>query len=511
MSSRVRQAGLLLTLVAAACLGGRRARVPQQPVTPPVVVPDTVKRPAPDTTAKAAERLPPVDTMVTGAPPRPPGETAPGQRCLLDVDGNPGSRAQFVKNPSTGKYVTYIGGGITGRCARQDITITGDSAESYDDSRIYYLIGNVKYREKRINLDADKLTYFGADERLLLENNVKSTLPNGTTMLAAAAEYFRAVRGVRAAPRLIGRGRPTITFIERDSLGKEAAPVTLEADQIVGENDSLFYASRRVVLTRTDLVSRSDSGFVDNGREYARLMLGPVIESKGSEPYTLRGKAIDIYARNRQAQRVVAQDSGVAESKDLTLRADTIDLRVDQQKLQRAFAFGARAHATTPERDIFADSLHVIMPNQRIREFFGVGAAYAESDPDTSKIESDERDWLRGDTIHAVFDSLPPTDTTSRPVIRRLVSSGNASSYFQVPPNDSTLKGAPSINYVRGRLIEVEFANQEAQIVRVLDQATGVYVEPTSTNDTTRAGSRSTRVATPPRRPPPPTVPRTRQ
>jgi hypothetical protein len=421
---------------------------------------------------------------------------------VLDIAGNPGSRAYGVKNPNTERYITYIGGGITGRCARQDITITADSAESYDDSRIHYLIGNVKYREKRINLDADKLSYFGSDERLLLENGVRATLPNGTTMIAAVAEYFRAVRGIRPAPRLIGRGRPSITFTERDSLGKEGPPVTLVADQIVGEGDSLFYASRRVVLTRTDLVARSDSGFVHNGREYARLMLNPIIESTGTEPYTLRGQAIDVFARNRQAERVVAQDSGTAVSKDLTLRADTIDLRVDQQKLQRAFAFGRRAHATTPQRDIFADSLHVVMPNQRVREFFGIGAAYAESDPDSTKVVSDERDWLRGDTIHAVFDSLPASDTVSRPDIRTLVASGNASSYFQVAPSDSALRGAPAINYVRGRVIEVEFAKQDVQIVRVLDQSTGVYVEPATRGDSARTNPPATR--TPPRRPPVP-------
>ncbi|MGH7713713.1 MAG: hypothetical protein ACREOG_20690, partial [Gemmatimonadaceae bacterium] len=213
-----------------------------------------MRRPRPDTTPKPAAPIPPPDTVPKGAPPRPPGETAPGQRCVLDVEGNPGSRAQAVKNPNSENYITYIGGGITGRCRRQDITITADSAETYEDARIYNLIGNVKYREKRINLDAQKLSYFGTDERLLLEDDVNATLPNGTTMVALNAEYFRAVRGVRPTPRLIGRGRPTITFIERDSLGKEAAPVTLVADQIAAEGDSLFYASRRVVLTRTDLV-----------------------------------------------------------------------------------------------------------------------------------------------------------------------------------------------------------------------------------------------------------------
>lgn len=498
MRLRVRQWTVLSVVAAAACVGGRRAQTPQ-PVTPPPVVaaPDTARRPAPDTAPKPVLAPTRADTVPKGAPPRPAGETSPGQRCNLTVEGNPESRAQMVRS-ATGKYVTYLGGGLTGRCLRQDITITADSAESYEDSRIYYLIGNVKYREKRINVDADRLSYFGADERLLLEGNVRATLPNGTTMVGPTAEYFRAVRGVRLTSRLVGRGRPTTTYIERDSTGKAGSPVTLIADVLTADGDSLFYASRRVNLDRTDLRARGDSGFVDNGRQFAQLTLNPTIESTGSEPFTLAGKKIDIYTRNRQAERVVSIDSASAVSKELNLRADTIDLRVDQQKLQRAFAFGRRAHATTPQRDIYADSLHVVMPNQRIREFFAIGAAYAESDPDTTKIVSDERDWLRGDTIHAVFDSIPATDTSSRPDVRSLVASGNASSYFQVPPSDSTQRGTPSINYVRGRIIEVEFAKREAELVRVVDQSTGVFVEPSS--DTSRVNSRNTR--TPPRRPP---------
>ncbi|HJU74545.1 MAG TPA: hypothetical protein VJ717_12425, partial [Gemmatimonadaceae bacterium] len=443
------------------------------------------------------------DTVVKGAPPRPAGETAPGQRCILDIVGDPGSRSFFVKSPS-GKYITYLGGGMTGRCVRQDITITADSVESYDESRIYYLIGNVKYREKRVNLDAQRVSYFRADERLLFEQDVKATLPNGTTMVGPTAEYFRAVRGVRAAARLVGRGRPTVTFIERDSLGKQAAPVGLVADELIADGDSLFYASRQVVLTRTDLVARSDSGFVHSGRQYARLMRNPIIESKGEEPYTLKGKAIDIHARNRQAERVVAQDSAVAESKDLILTADTIDLRVNEQKLQRAFAFGNRAHAKTPQRDVFAESLHVVMPNQRIREFRAIGFAYAETDPDTAKITSDERDWLRGDTIHAVFDSLAATDTASRPPIRKITASGNASSYQQVPSNDSTRRGPPAINYVTGRVIDVQFANDSLQTVRVIDQASGVYLEPAPPGDTARTNRTNPRAT---RRPPSPIRP----
>jgi hypothetical protein len=501
MTRRVRHlaaAGLALVALEAC-----RRGAPPPPVTdvPPVAV-DTVQAAPPDT-VKPPAQTPPADTTPKQAPPPPAGDSGPGQRCVLDITGAPGSRVQLVRNQATGKYFTYWGGGVTGRCRRQNITITADSAESYEDSRIHYLIGNVKYREPRVNLDADRLSYFGADERLLLENNVRGTLPSGTTMLAQTAEYYRAVRGVRPMARLIGRGRPNITMIERDSLGNPGPPINLVADVIVAEGDSLFYASRNVVLVRNDLTSRSDSGFVDNGRQYARLMINPVIESKGSEPYVLSGKAIYIYARNRQAERVVSQDSARAVSKQLTLEADNIDLRVDRQKLQRAFAFG-RAHATTPERDIYADSLHVIMPNQRIREFFAVGAAHAESDPDSSKIISEERDWLRGDTIHAVFDSLPAGDTTSNPKVRRLEASGNARSYYQVPSTDSTQRARPAINYVMGRLIEVEFANDEAQVVKVVDQASGVYLEPAAPGDTTRANARSIQRPPPTRRPPGP-------
>jgi len=175
---------------------------------------------------------------------------------------------------------------------------------------------------------------------------------------------------------------------------------------------------------------------------------------------------------------VVAMDSAVAVSKELTLSSDTIDLRVSENRLQRAYAFGpGGASAVTRERTVLAESLDVYMPEQRLRELHAVGQAYAESDPDTTKIVSDERDWLRGDTIVARFDSIPATDTTSRPTIRALVASGSASSFYQLPSNEGP-KDKPGLNYVRGRQIVVDFKERDVQTVTVLDQASGVYLEP---------------------------------
>src|SRR5690606_25820191 len=105
-----------------------------------------------------------------------------------------------------------------------------------------------------------------------------------------------------------------------------------------------------------------DSAVLDGTRDYARLMIGPVIESRERDPYTLRGRVIDLYGAARRVERVVAIDSGRVESDQLTLVADTIDLRVAEGQLERAIAFGTTgAHATTAERDVIADSLDVIM------------------------------------------------------------------------------------------------------------------------------------------------------
>ena len=415
---------------------------------------------------------------------------------LLDLENTPETRTQFIKDPISGKYTTYLGGGVVGHCRNQNITIIADSAETYEQNQLYYLLGRVKYRERRVSLDADKLSYFRAEERLLAEGNVFAVMQDSSTMTGTRAEYFRAVRGLRVVPRMVATNRPTLRMYDKDSLGrKRPDPVTLVADNIVGEGESLFTAWGRVELDRTDLSARGDSASLDNTRQFSRLMKEPFIQSKGENSFTLKGRVIDLFGRTRAVERVYATDSATAVSQDLTLTADTIDLRVQENKLQRAYAFGSTgASAVSPERTIIADSLDILMPGQKIRELHAVGHAFAETDPDSTKIRSQERDWLRGDTIVARFDSIPATDTASKPVIRTLISTGDASSYYQIPSNEKD-KDRPGINYVRGGQIRVDFEEQEVNTVTVFDQASGVYLEPAS--DTTSA----TRKKAPARRP----------
>jgi lipopolysaccharide export system protein LptA len=397
---------------------------------------------------------------------------------VLQFESSSGARSTLNKLPS-GQYNAYQGGGVTYTCAGQNNALKADSAEYYGDLSVLYLIGNVHYTEPRVKVDSRRMTYWKNEERLLADGDVVSTLPSGTMLRGPRAEYYRAVPGVRPNTRLIAHGRPPISLVQVDSTGKKQPPVDIKADRVTVEADSLVYAGGSVDITRPDLHAMGDSAFMDKGTELARLMRGPVIEGKSERPFKLSGTTIDVYSRQRQLERVISLGNANAISEDLDLRADTIDLRVTANKLEHAYAWGANgARAISPTQLITADSLDVRLPGQRIRQVFAVKHALAQSDPDSTKIRVKERDWLRGDTIVASFDSVfAPGDTSSKPQLVQLVARGGAQSFYHIAIAGAPLD-KPAINYVRGRAITVALANRQVQRVTVTEKASGVYVEP---------------------------------
>jgi lipopolysaccharide export system protein LptA len=415
---------------------------------------------------------------VVAAPAIARAQGNPPNRCVLQFESSSGARSTLNKLPS-GQYNAYQGGGVTYYCVGQNNTLKADSAEFYGDLNVLYLIGNVHYSEPRVKVDSRRMTYWKNEERLLAEGDVVSTLPSGTTLRGPRAEYYRAIPGVRPRTMLIANGRPTISLVEVDSSGKKQPPVDVKADRVTMEADSLVYAGGNVDISRPDIHATGDSAFMDSGSELARLMRGPVIEGKAERPFTLTGTTIDVHSRQRQLERVVSLGNGRAVSEDLDLRADTIDLRVTQNKLDQAFAWGANgARAISPTQLITADSLDVRLPGQRIRQVFAVKHAFAQSDPDSTKIKTKERDWLRGDTIVARFDSIfAPGDTSSKPQLVQLVARGGAQSFYHVAISGAPID-KPAVNYVRGKAITVAMANRQVQRVTVTEKASGVYVEP---------------------------------
>ncbi|MDQ3517229.1 MAG: hypothetical protein M3466_02325 [Gemmatimonadota bacterium] len=437
---------------------------------------------------------PAIALSVTAQEPR-----APGGRCQFQFEPrNPASlpRVNSIQQPSGARH-SFVGGGVRGFCPAQSITILADSVEYYEDTRLMYLIGNVEYDEPRLSLDAQRITYWQNEERVLSEGSVDATLPSGTNLKGPKVDYYRAVPRTRPQARMISDGRPTIRIIERDSLGSASDPVIVIANTVVMLADSLVYASGRVELTRPDVIALADSATLDNGRQSARLMRKPVIEGRGERPFKLFGTVIDIFARNRKLEFAIARGEGKAISEDVTLTADTLDFRLVDSKLHRAYAWGkSRARAMSPQYDIVADSLDVRMPAQKVSEVYAVRDAFAQSTPDSLRVQTVEKDWLRGDTILALFDTAATADTTSRAQIRQLVALGHARSLYQLAPRDTALN-RPAINYVIGRDISLAFQNREVQTVTITEQAHGVYLEPIVS--TVREGE--------PNRPRPPTQP----
>lgn len=132
--------------------------------------------------------------------------------------------------------------------------------------------------------------------------------------------------------------------------------------------------------------------------------------------------------------------------------------------------------------------MDVMMPGQKLERVHAIGNAVALSVPDTSTFVSDERDWITGDTLQAMFETLPPTaeDSSERSVMKEVVAIGSARAFYQAAPSGG-VKGPPTLSYNRGRQITVLFAEGAMRTVSILDQASGLYLEPIAQRDSVPA------------------------
>ena len=428
----------------------------------------------------------------------------------LALAGQGRERCDLVQRDSTqltriatpgGQGNVIVRGGVDVRCPSKNVTLRSDSLESYGDDGRLLLFGNVRYNEPRLSLTSDFLTYDQRDERVFAQGNVDAKLPNGSTLRGPAAEYYRAVPGVRTVERINATRRPTVTIAPRDTTGRDTVPTTVIANNILMLGDSLVYAGGNVEVTREDVLARGDSMMLDSEREITELLRGPSIEGRRDRPYTLRGQRIELHGLNKALRSVISMGFANATSQDMTLASDTIHLMVENDLLQRAVAWGpSRARAASAQQNLVADSIDVRLPNQRIREMHAVRGAAADGRPDTTRFRADTVDWLRGDTIIARFDTTVTGDTASRARLRELEAHGRAKSYHHMAPADSSMRTA-AINYVTGREIRVFFEAGKPSKVTVLEKATGVYLEPKPAAPRTPADS--SRVAVPPARPRP--------
>jgi lipopolysaccharide export system protein LptA len=407
------------------------------------------------------------------ARPTPCGFNAPGGLTMTEV--------------APGVHNSFAGGGVTIVCRDRNIRITADSAEQWAADNRYVLIGRVHYVETgRIDLTSNILTYTERDERIVASADsvrpVVATLPNGSVLRGPQVTLWREAPRINQRQRVWAVARPTITMIQTDSARKTADTVTVIANTVQMDGNDLMYAGGEVRITRTDILATGDSAFMNRATESMKLMGNPMIRGLGARKFTLNGSLIDATSRNRKLDRIISRGNAKTVSDDVTLTADTIDLRMANDLLEHAYAWGRsqRAVVQAPGHTMSADSLDVIMPRQRLRTVYALGSAFTESLADSIRFRTTEKDWMRGDTIVAVWDTLAATDTARSAPLKNITvwsKTPTARAYYNVAPADSTLR-VPAISYVIGRRIVLDFANRKLNRVTVSDSVDGMYAEP---------------------------------
>jgi hypothetical protein len=235
---------------------------------------------------------------------------------------------------------------------------------------------------------------------------------------------------------------------------------------------------------------------LDQGTGFAVLVGKPRVEGKSARPYTLTGTRIELGLQGRDIRLVKALGDGVATGADWRLTADTIHLHVDRKKLQQAFAWGpkdsVRARAVSTLNTIQADSLALDLPDEVLTEARAFGHAYSTSKKESPKRDSTatpEVNWIAGDSLTARWAQVADSTGTPRTMLHRLIARGSARSFTHLASeHDST---GSSLNYSRGKVIDVVLKGDKVDRVTVTGQADGVQLEPRppAPPDTTKPGA----------------------
>ena len=481
------------------------------------------------------------------------------------------TRTQVLRRGSS--HVTYVSGRYLWTCGAA--TMVADSTEKYDARQEVELIGNVVYTDSIRTLRSNFLTYHETEDLVEARGEVELVrFLDGSRLVGPRVQFFRAVTSVDA--QTIATGRPHITFYPTDSENEEPFEVDADQAEFAGENEARFYGD--VTLERTDVLAEADSAFLTREDGWAVMWGMPRIETKeislkgdtirfysqdedlkevnvigtgfaSSDQFQVRSELIDIELEEEEVQQVWSHGEGFSDalSGDHLLIGDSLHFLMFERQIDSVFAVGGALAIQGDSAELASELFSTQMivepisvdsvtiegekpPNdvQGRTEADSIETASDSSDENTTFVQNPvtgvggpqpsidgSTDWVRGDTLIAVFErpdrSLPGSlsvvgrgipsnavDTVSQevseglveegteapeaagdPVMERLIAIGQASSFYR-QIRDSTLTDRPSRNYMIGTRIDVFFENGEPVTVRG-ENAIGVYLEPEET------------------------------
>jgi len=422
-------------------------------------------------------------------------DTAGGRPCKIVIDsvGRQGQQADV----RPGETNVFAGGGVLAHCEGTGSTLAADSVAWFAGVRRFDMIGQrylVHIRDTVMTLDATTASYFTGQERLEAHKNVVAVnRGTGSVLRGPNLMYYRAAKGVRDTLEMYASSRPTIDY---HAAADSAEPYIIVADRVRFKGNDRIWGGGQVTIDRSDVAARGDSMHLDQAAGSAVLVGGPRVEGKGPQAYTLTGTRIELGLHGHDIQRVKALGNGVATDADWRMTADTIHLHLDRKLLQQAFAWGprdsVRAHAVSTLTTIQADSLALDLPDQVLTEARAFGHAVstmkrdstakqhsvAKQDSVTKKDSvAADMDWITGDSLTARWTQVTDSGGVKKSKLRRLIARGSAHSFTHLYGEHDTTTG-PSLNYTRGKVIDLLVRRDKVETVVVTGRADGIQLEP---------------------------------
>jgi hypothetical protein len=373
---------------------------------------------------------------------------AQSSRCVFQIT-NVDRQGAVVETPQGTNY--FAGGNVQLSCKNAQVTMQSDSVAAYAGTVVHF-IGNVKYRDSTLTMDADNGTYYKNGEKWEARGRVATNnLKTGSKLTGPALDYYRVVKGVRDTLEMYSTGRPRIEYASDDPGAKPAEPYIIVADRVRLKGSDRLWAGGKVTIDRSDFSARGDSLRLDTGKGSDGTLVGgtPIMRGLGRDSFSLTGKRLDLKLNGRELTYVIAKGNGHAISKEWDLVADTIGLDIKARRLERTLAWGdsTRPYATSPAYAMRADSLALDTPGQQLKEVRGFGKAWLGG---TIDARSKQRDWMRGDTVVAQFVQRDSAGTQHAALSRIIARKGAQSFHLDPSPR---FPDRPAINYARGDVI----------------------------------------------------------
>jgi hypothetical protein len=431
----------------------------------------------------ARPSVPPAPVAVPPASDTTPPDTT-GRPCHVTIDTVGHFGRQVEIRPGVSNF--FAGGGVQAHCQGTHTTLVADSTAWYADVGRLDMLGSVHIRDSTMWIDSQTASYYLHQEMLEAHKDVVATnRVTGTVLRGPNLTYYRVARGVRDTTEMFASERPTIDYRTSPDSGE---PTVIVADRVRQKGADRIWCGGQVTVDRSDLAAQADSMLLDETAGVGVLIGQPSISGKGPSPFHLVGRRITLGLHNHDVREVRALGDGVATSADWHLTADTIQLALEQRRLQQIFAWGdsTRPHAVSTLTTIDSDSLALDMPNQVLKEARAFRHALSTSKRDSA---SNERNWIAGDTIVADWKHQGDSAGHAQVSLNHVVARGAARALTHLhDEHDSTR--TPSLNYSRGAVIDILLHASKIDRVLVTGRADGIQLEPF---DTTKAAADTTK------------------